>query len=87
MTDVRVPVADIKSAVEGDLVAFARMLEQPALVNRLNRAELPPLVLNAHAVSRVLRAFQRHAVAPSLVQQWASFIRRGFIAPAGKDPV
>lgn len=44
-------------------------------------------VLTAAAVRDVLTALERQAARPDLVQRWAPFMRRGYIAGAHTGPI
>jgi hypothetical protein len=87
MRDRHSLTADVGSTVAGDLDAFRRLLVQKHAVNRLDPNSVGSLVLGTAAVRRVLTAFAAEATAPSVVQEWASFVRRGFIAPAGTERI
>lgn len=79
--------ADLARAVQGDMEAFSLLLAQPHQAIQASRDALDELVLTADSVRRVLVAFQQHAVDPSLVQRWASFVRWGMIAGNGDEPI
>ncbi len=46
-----------------------------------------PLMLTEHAVTKVLRDLRAGRVEPGDVQQWASFVRRGYAPGAGRGPI
>lgn len=71
-------------------------LEAVALMSHLDHADLleaqaaagQPLVVTRDAAVAVLRGLLDHRFAPAVVQPWASFIRRGYIArPAAGLPI
>jgi hypothetical protein len=68
----------VRSSLGGDLNAFSSLLNiSPNSVDAI--AEVVPSFRLTHgAVKRVLVALQNNEVQPSLVQQWASFIREGY---------
>ena len=78
---------DLTRAVGGDLDAFALLSQQPHAAIQECRTALADLVVTAEAVRKVLDAFQRGAAPPEFVQQWASFVRRGYVAGAGRGPI
>lgn len=78
---------DLTDAVHGDLEAFERVREQPLEILQASRAALPGLIVTPWSVRRVLVALRRHEAAPERVQEWASFIRRGYLAGANGSPV
>jgi hypothetical protein len=64
--------------VGGDLHAFeALLLAKPSGVDELRKSGVR-FIVSAPAVKKVLLVLQRREVAPELIQQWASFIRRGY---------
>jgi hypothetical protein len=74
MSDRQILVA----VVGGDLEAFAKLLQKPpAIIDGLSDS-LSDLTVTRESVLRVLLALQRRAAYPVLIQQWASFIRRGY---------
>jgi hypothetical protein len=42
------------------------------------QSSLPELIVTKAAIARVLTALQDHKTSPSMVQKWASFVRRGY---------
>lgn len=78
---------DLINTVQGDLGSFARLAEQPSTAVRESAQSLvdQPLVLTTASLRKVLTAFQRHEVSSDLVQQWASFVRWGFL-PHDTEP-
>jgi hypothetical protein len=64
--------------VDGDLTAFRALLEQPPARVEALKDSLSDLVVTKEGLLRVLVAFQRQAVLGDLVQQWASFVCRGY---------
>lgn len=81
MSKSRVGTTDLVNSVHGDLKSFARLARQPiSVVREFEQRQIDhPLVLTTTSLLKVLNAFQRHEVSPSLVQQWASFVRWGFL--------
>ena len=81
MSETRVGMNDLIESVHGDLGSYARLAKQPMSVVRGFEHSLDdhPLVLTTASLCKVLTAFQRHEVSPDLVQEWASFIRWGFL--------
>lgn len=84
MTSEVTTITNVKKAVHGDLNAFAALLRDPAAMV-LDGEAIPGYTLTPSAVRRVLTALRQGTAAPSVVQQWASFVRRGYIA--GELPV
>lgn len=66
-------------AVHGDLEAFVHVSEQPHSIIRECSLALSELVLTPQSICNVLVALKRNEVSPELVQQWASFVRRGYV--------
>jgi hypothetical protein len=87
MSETRVGMTDLIKSVHGDLGSFARLAKQPMSVVRGFEQSLDdhPLVLTTASLRKVLTAFARHEVSPDLVQEWASFIRWGFM-PRDTEP-
>jgi hypothetical protein len=73
-----IPLELVRRTVEGDLRAFASLLTLDPLTLDESREALPGLLLAPEAVKRVLLALQQNEVEESLVQAWASFVRRGY---------
>ncbi len=73
-------LTDLTETIQGNLDAFRIVREQTHEAIRECRARLPSLTLTTHALYNVLSAMQLGQTAPSDVQQWASFVRRGYIA-------
>ena len=78
---------DLQRAVEGDLEALSVLFEHPHGTLQKCRAELRELVLTAASVRKVPEALKFHTASPDLAQQWASFVRRGFIAGRTRGPI
>jgi hypothetical protein len=71
---------DLASTLQGDLVAFARLEQQPhALLVQL-ATQLTNLTLGPDALLAVLESLEQQTVATPLIQRWASFVRRGYLA-------
>jgi hypothetical protein len=76
-------------AIRGDLDAFAYLLGEPGVGVEIGRSR-PGQMLTPQGVRRVLMAFRHRKAPPELVQQWASFMRRGYLpdhAPGAVSPV
>ena len=86
MTSRKVGPAELSKAVNGDLAAFASLLTEPQHAIQEVSSELPPLVLTAEAVRKVLVALQRHDAPPELAQRWGSFMRWGLIPDTTDEP-
>jgi hypothetical protein len=69
---------DLVATVGGDLEAFTRLLRQPPDRLDSQKDSLPQLIVTKVGLLRVLLALQHKDASPELVQQWASFIRRGY---------
>src|SRR4051794_3894922 len=79
-------VAMVVQVVEGDLHTFEELLRaRPAGLGGLEKAGVS-FIVSAAAVRRVLLALRRREVPPELTQQWASFVRRGFVGHSA-DPI
>jgi hypothetical protein len=78
---------DLRKTVQGDLAAFARLLEQSHDIVRSHRAQLTDLTFTGSAVLHVLQMLQHGEASPEFVQRWASFMRRGYIASTGNGPI
>ena len=76
----RVRPADLRQAVEGDPGAFAVISAQPQETIRQLRAAQGDLVLTRDAVRAVLEHLEAGRITPERAQQWASFVRRGYVA-------
>jgi DNA-binding MarR family transcriptional regulator len=66
------------AVVGGDLKAFATLLKQPPGKIDDLRDLLPKLTVTSEGVLRVLKALQNKDFSAEFIQQWASFIRRGY---------
>lgn len=84
---VRFTPQELSNAVHGDLQAFSLLLKQEHATLRNCRAMLGELVVTPADVRKVLLRFQQEQVSPELVQQWASFLRRGITANEGGEPM
>ncbi|SRR6266571_6418972 len=78
---------DLNKAVNGDFAAFSLLLNQPHRAIEQCRQTLPNLILTADGLRQVLLALLEHRIDEGSVQKWASFVRRGYVAKAFKDPV
>ncbi len=72
------------AAVDGDIEAFAELVQRPPDGIEAQKNSLQGLMVTRKAVARVLEALQQGA-SPGLVQQWASFVRRGYFGQAKGD--
>ncbi len=72
----------IAESVRGDLQAFSRLVESGMPVDASHDMSPSDLVLTKNEVLSVLRSFKWWDVPESLVQQWASFMRRGYYGAA-----
>jgi len=77
----------IEKVVHGDLAAFAELAQEPAALLDQSGEGVRTYMVSARAVGDVLSALQRGTGAPELVQRWASFIRRGYLAGAHRGPI
>jgi hypothetical protein len=73
----------LADVLDGNLDAFSQLLRQEHSNIREYAAQLGKLVLLPESVRRVLITLRQGQVEPGLVQQWASFKRRGYIADDG----
>lgn len=73
--------------VGGDITAFEALRQNPNQLARLSSYSAPKLVVTLEAVRDVLSALRDGRVSPQQAQQWASFVRRGYIAGTTKGPV
>lgn len=71
--------AALKASVEGDVNALNILREVPH-EGVAEAAEGMELVLTRESLAIVLRKLMRQDISETHVQQWASFMRRGFIA-------
>lgn len=69
----------LSDAVQGDLDAFSLLLEQQG-APRARPVGIASLTLTPEAVRTVLLELRNGQFLPVLIQQWASFVRRGYIA-------
>lgn len=78
---------DLVNTIRGDLSAFKVVSSQPQVVLQKCRAALPELTLTREGLHTVLTSLQRRDVTPQVVQQWASFVRRGYVSGLGDTPI
>lgn len=73
-------VVAIAAVVDGDLssLAMVRAASHQQLLDA--SASLPKLVVSRLALARVLNAWRHGPLAAEEVQQWASFVRRGYVS-------
>ena len=74
---------DLASSLQGDVAAFARLEQQPHAVLVQWAAQLPVLILGPDGVLAVLEALEQQTAATPLIQRWASFVSRGYLANGG----
>ena len=76
---------DLSKVVHGDYTTFSSLLSRKdEILEELLSNELE-FTVTADAVSRIVRALQRGELSPTQAQQWASFVRRGYISnPTGR---
>jgi hypothetical protein len=74
-------------AVHGDMRAFKILSQQPHGQLIAQRASLSDLVLTKNDLLRVLASLRDGHSSPDLIQQWASFVRRGYVADTSQGPV
>lgn len=78
---------ELINAVQGDFDALSLLLCQRQDTLIKCRSSLDTLIVTPAAVKRVLLALMSGRVPPALVQQWASFVRRGYIGSYPGKPV
>src|SRR4051794_40693048 len=66
--------------LNGDLAAFAELSRWEHSTLQEYAAQAGELILGPAAVRRVLLALQRGDDSPSLIQEWASLMRRGYLS-------
>jgi hypothetical protein len=78
--------ADVQQVIGGDVASLAVLptVPQSLLLEEVGNVSL---VVDRESVARVLRSLDRHEVEGEDVQQWASFVRRGFVAGEGRGPI
>jgi hypothetical protein len=72
----------LAAAVAGDLDAFTALVHRHPEPADENAGQSERLVLTPAAARRVLAALRQETASPSTVQQWASFVRRGYVVHA-----
>lgn len=80
MSECNFAEQDLRKAVEGDLQAFEKLKKQSHHQLLTYKERLNKLTLKPDAVSLVLKKLKEGKVAPTVVQEWASFVRRGYVA-------
>src|SRR4051794_12672316 len=71
---------DLFNGIHGDLAAFSCLLQQEHSTLENLASMLPQLIVYRTDVQKVLQDLIQRRATPQLVQQWASFVRRGYIA-------
>lgn len=84
MKTLEMTIAAIVAGDPGGL-SMAKAANHPGLLNAAVR--LPPLTIARSALVRVLKSWRSGHCTADEVQQWASFVRRGFIAGAARSAV
>lgn len=79
--------AAITAIVEGDLNSLptVRIASHRELWD--TAAKLPPLVVSRSVLAKVLEEWRLGLFAAEDIQQWASFIRRGYVAGMASDEI
>jgi hypothetical protein len=75
----------LAAVLAGDVASMASLREVPQ--QELAAAADGPLLLTRDAVVRVLRSYSAGEFSDAAVQSWASFVRRGYVAGGGGQPV
>lgn len=78
---------ELERAVSGDLAALALVLDHGQRSIGEAASAAADLVVTPRAVRSVLNRLRSGSVSPEQVQQWASFVRRGYVAAPGGGPV
>ena len=78
---------ELRITIAGDTAAMSRIASAPQSELLLAAEHCADLALSPQAVARVLEGLLNRTVSPSDAQQWASFVRRGFVAPQPSGPV
>lgn len=87
MSDFYLIKCDLQKAIEGDLSAFDK-LNKPTNHKLIASKETShKLTLKTKAVTLILRELLEDRVNPILVQEWASFIKRGYFPNANTSPI
>ena len=87
MTAAILSAQDVVRSVGGDITAFEILKRNPRRLTQLFGSSVPNLVVTSDAVGDVLRALRDRRVSPQQAQQWASFIRRGYLTGANDGPL
>ena len=78
--------AAVRRVVAGDVSALADVLNAPR-DRLLEETRAVQLVVGRESVAHVLRGLVCHEIDGEGAQQWASFVRWGFAAAGGQEPV
>lgn len=74
----------LANAIRGDFEAFSLVQQAPHVDIQESRKHLADLTVTRLVLRAVLIALEHHRVPPCQVQQWALFVRRGYVSdPAG----
>jgi hypothetical protein len=87
MVDGELGAQQLVRVVLGDLDAFARLERGSNTLVQQWAAQLPELMLRPDGLLAVLRALEQGEASPTLVQRWASFVRRGYFNGADREPL
>jgi len=79
-------IRDINNVIQGDYTAFARFLTRGNEIIKIASGSSSEFTLTKRAVSRIIAALQEGEISPSQAQEWASFVRRGYISNANGRP-
>lgn len=76
---------DLQTFIDGDLSLLRSVAREDHGDLRRAADSLPPLVLTANAVLRVLVALQAGGIAAPQVEEWASFVHAGMFPALGHE--
>ena len=77
--------AAIAAVIAGDISSFAKILTADHTKLQNAAAKLPQLTVSRSALTRVLNDWRSGKCNADDVQQWASFIRRGYVPESTTD--
>lgn len=78
---------EVAEVVAGDVRRLPLLLSAPQAALDDIAATRPPLSVSCSALVRVLEAWRRGDCGADEVQQWASFVRRGYVAGKAAGPL
>jgi Trp operon repressor len=87
MTTITADIHNLIKSVDGDIVAFEALKQTNGKRLRSDSPKSLKLVVTLDTVKHVLQALQDGRISPQQAQQWASFIRRGYVAGTTRGPV